>query len=142
MAYATLDQLSERFGEQMLVQLTDRASPPAGAIDASVVTRALADTDAMIDGYLAGRYVLPLAETPDLLTDLALTIAIYKLHTFAPDPKIEKDYELALKSLRDIAAGTIRLNVAGLEPAASGNSGVVTNDRERPLTEQTLKGYI
>ena len=73
--YATLDQLTERFGERMLVQLTDRASPPAGTVDADVVARALADTAAVIDGYLAGRYVLPLAQTPPLLADLALAIA-------------------------------------------------------------------
>ena len=55
MTYATLDQLTDRYTERLLRQLTDRAAPPAGAIDAEVVDRALADTDAVIDGYLAGR---------------------------------------------------------------------------------------
>jgi hypothetical protein len=57
----------------------------------------------MIDGYLAGRYQLPLTEVPPLVVDLAQVIAIYKLHPFEPDPKISNDYNQALKTLRDIA---------------------------------------
>ena len=69
MGYVTQQQLVDRFGERLLLQVADRADPPAGTINADVVARALADTDAMIDGYLAGRYILPLAATPPLLTD-------------------------------------------------------------------------
>lgn len=142
MPYATSDQLIERFGERMLVDLSDRADPPAGAIDAGVVARALADTDAVIDGYLAGRYALPLSETPPQLVDLALGIAIYKLHRYAPDDKIKADYDGAMKSLAQIAAGTIRLPAAGVEPAGSTGSGVETVDRERDLTPEGMRGFI
>lgn len=142
MTYATLAQLTDRYGEKTLRQLTDRASPPAGVVDAAVVDRALADADAVIDGYLKGRYVLPLADTPPLLADLAQAIAIYKLHVRAPDPKIEKDYENAMRSLREIAQGIVRLDIAGVEPAASGASGVKTTDRDRPMTADNLKGFI
>src|SRR5581483_5414709 len=142
MSYATQEELIDRYSERMLVQLTDRAQPATGEIDAAVVARALADTDATIDGYLKGRYRLPLAETPPLVTDLALQIAIYKLHRKSPDEKIRKDYDDALRTLRDIASGTVRLDVAGVEPAASGASGVKTNDRERPLTPENLKGFV
>jgi phage gp36-like protein len=140
--YATLEELTERFGERMLLQLTDRASPPAGAIDQAIVDRALADADAVIDGYLAGRYQLPLSEVPPLVVDLAQVVAIYKLHPFEPDPKISKDYDQALKTLREIAQGVVRLPAAGIEPAAVSSSGVKTNDRERPFTEDNLKGFV
>lgn len=146
MAYATLDQLTTRYTEQLLLQLTDRAVPPAGAIDQAVIDRALADTDAAIDGYLAGRYVLPIGETPPLLADLAQAIAIYKLHPFTPNDKIDKDYRDALASLAAIAKGTIRLPLPGLgagdEPASSGASGVVTTDREPVMTADSLRGFI
>ena len=52
MTYASQADLVGRYGESMLVDLTDRAEPPAGEIDAGVVTRALEDTDAAINGYL------------------------------------------------------------------------------------------
>jgi len=142
MAYSSLDQLTDRFGERTLVDLTDRAVPATGVVDEAVVTRVLADTDAMIDGYLASRYKLPLAATPPLVADLAATIAIYKLHRRAPDQKIADDYHAAIRALRDIAAGTVRLDVAGVEPEAAGTAGVTTTDRDRDMTPDNLKGFI
>lgn len=143
MAYATLQQLIDRFGERMLVALTDRADIPAHVIDQAVIDRALADTDALIDGYLMARYVLPIVgAVPPLLADLAQAIAIYKLHVQAADPKIEADYKDALRALQQIASGTIRLPVAGAEPATQGGSGAVVTDRERPFTAENMKGFI
>lgn len=142
MSYTTSTQLAERFGERLLTQLTDRSTPPSGVIDPEVVDRALADTDAVIDGYLAGRYALPLQTTPPLLADLALAIAIYKLHPFAPDPKIDADYKEALRSLGLIAAGTIRLPAAGIEPASAGSLGVTATDRDRDMTPDNLRGFV
>lgn len=142
MTYATLAQLTDRYGAQMLVNLTDRAAVATGAIDEAVIDRALADTDALIDGYLAGRYVLPLAMTPPLLVDLAGAIAVWKLHAHKPDDKIEADYRDARKTLDAIARGDVRLPVAGVEPAGTGGSGARITDRDRPFTEGNLKGFI
>lgn len=140
MPYTDLDQLTDRFGERLLLDLADRDG--SGMVDAEVVSRTITDTDATIDGYLAGRYKLPLGTTPPLLADLAQAIAIYKLHTYEPDPKIAEDYKNAMRQLRELANGTIRLTAAGVEPASSGSSGVQTNDRDRPMTEDNLRGFI
>lgn len=142
MNYASQDQLVERYGNQLLVDLTDRATPPSGAIDADVVTRALDDTNALIDGYLKGRYLLPLATTPPLLTDLAQQIAIYKLHKQMVSDKIQRDYDGAIATLKQIANGIVRLDVAGVEPAASGSQGVQFNDRDRDMTPDNMTGFI
>lgn len=143
MPYATIEQLKERFGEQLLVQLTDRAEVATGEVDEDVVDRALADAGAEIDGYLAARYRLPIdGDVPPLLLDLALIVAIYKLHPFEPDPKITRDYEAAQKKLLQISQGIIRLAIEGVEPATSGASGVQASDRPRDLTPDNLKGFI
>lgn len=142
MPYATQAQLSDRFGADLLVRLTDRGPLPTGEIDSDVVARALADADALIDGYLAARYQLPLATVPALVVDLALAIAVYKLHVFQPDPKIEADHKAALSTLRDIARGDIRLAVAGVEPVTSDGGGAVVTDRERPFTADKMTGFI
>ena len=142
MTYATLQQLSDRYGEEMLVLLTDRADVATGLIDAAVINRALADTDAMIDGFLKGRYILPLSETPPLLADIAQMISIWKLHRHQPNEKIEKDYKEAMSLLDRIATGKIRLPIDGAEPATSGGSGARITDRARPLTAENLKGFI
>lgn len=142
MSYASQADLVKRFGTDLLVDLTDRASPPAGEIDADTVTRALADTDAVIDGYLKGRYRLPLSSTPPLLRDLAQAIAVYKLHRDTVADKIRTDYTDALKMLAAIGVGAVRLDVEGAEPESSGATGVRTTDRERPLTPENMKGFI
>ncbi|WP_054007883.1 gp436 family protein [Cypionkella psychrotolerans] len=142
MTYATQQQMTDRYGAAQLVMLTDRAAVASGSIDAAVVARALSDSDAVIDGYLGGRYTLPLVSVPPLISDLAQSIAYWKLHISEPDPKTRTDYESALKMLKDIATGTIRILAAGVEPASSGTSGVQVTDRERPFTEETMKGFI
>lgn len=142
MPYASLDLLIERYGERMLVQLTDRASPATGGVVAEVVDRALADTDAAIDGRLLGRYRLPLAATPPLLVDLAIAIAIHKLHVSTVPTKIEQDYRDAIATLNQIAKGEVKLPVAGIEPPSSGAAGVVAIDRERDFTPENMRGFI
>lgn len=141
MTYATLDHLLDSFGPDLLVQLTDRGEVATGQINADIVERALRDTDAKINGYL-GRYQRPLSEVPELLVDLAQVIAIYKLHRFKPDPKIKDDYDEAMRTLRDISNGIVTLSIAGAEVPGTEGNGVRITDRERPLTEANLKGFI
>ena len=142
MPYCTLAQLTDRYGQPMLIDLTDREEPLTGAIVVGVVDRALADADATIDGYLKGRIQLPLIATPPLLADLAQVIAVYKLHRNTVSEKVRQDYEDAMRSLREIANGAIRLDVAGVEPTSSGASGVRVTDRERDLTTDSMKGFV
>ena len=136
MPYATLQQLIDRYGERMLVRLTDRGESANLQIDGDTVDRALADADALIDGYLGGRYALP------LVVDIAQRLAIWNLHTSTTDEKVAADYKAALATLRDISTGAVRLPVAGVEPASSGASGVQVTDRERPFTAENMKGFM
>ena len=73
MGYATQQDLVERFGEEELIQLTDREH--AQLIVADVIDRALSDADAEIDSYLGVRYTLPLVSIPVLLVGVAANIA-------------------------------------------------------------------
>ena len=143
MPYCTQSQLIQRFGEAMLIALTDRADVPAGVVDGAVVTRGIAEADAMIDGYLGGRYALPLAATPALIANLSQVITLWILHLSEPEAKVKADHDAAMRSLRDIAQGVIRIpDAAGIEPVSSGASGVQIVDRERPFTESNMKGFI
>lgn len=142
MTYATLQQLIDRFGEQTLIACTDRGVAAQGEIDIAAVDRALADTDATINSRVGIRYRLPLDPVPTQVTDLAQAIAIYKLHVFAPDPKIKDDYLDAMRTLREIADGVAKLDAAGIEPSSSGASGVQYIDRDRPLSPESMTGFI
>lgn len=142
MTYATLQQLTDRYGEQMLVMLTDRGDVATGDIDVAVINRSLTDTDSMIDGFLKDRYILPIVATPPLLADIAQMIVIWKLHRHQPNEKIEKDYKEAMSLLDRISTGKVRLPIDGVEPATAPTNGVRITDRERPLTAENLKGFI
>ena len=143
MSYVTLSQLTDRFGEQMLIALTDRGADALGVVDTDVINRALAETDALIDGYLSGRYALPLSTTETLLVGVAGAIAIYTLHRYEAPEKIAADYKMAIRTLEQLSNGTIKLTAAGVEAPSTGTTGVQITDRERPFTEDNLKnGFI
>jgi phage gp36-like protein len=141
-SYTDLDQLTDRFGSKMLVNLTDRSDPRTDAVDTDIVDRALADTQAVIDGHLVGKYALPITDVPPLIAELAATIAIYKLHIYTPDEKIGDDYKQALRSLESIAKGTIKLSIEGAPAAAGQSSGARLTDRKRPMTAANMTGFI
>jgi phage gp36-like protein len=128
MAYASLDQLTERYAERDLRNITD---PDAQALDAARAGQALADADAEIDAWLATRYVLPLADaagqplpTPLALVRCACDIAIYRLQTLRPSDDIKdarQRYEDVLKLLKAITEGDVSLPGAKLRDDVADN---------------------
>lgn len=142
MPYVTLAQLIERYGEPALVAVTDRAEFATGVVNEASIDRAIADADALIDGYLVRKYALPLAEAQPLLVKIAGSLVFYDLHTYQPDEKIVNEQKLALAMLRDIASGTIALTVAGLEADNVAGSGARITDRDRLMTQDNMKGFI
>lgn len=142
MSYATIQMLTDRYGEEMLIALTDHGEVATGIIDADTVARALTDTDGIIDGFLAGRYVLPLADVPPLVADIAQAITVWKLHRTTPSDKIKDDYKEAMAMLDRIARGTVTLSLAGVEPDTTSGSGARMTDRDRPMTAENLTGYV
>lgn len=141
-SYTDLARLTARYGAAMLLRATDRAEDATGTIDAAVVQKACDDATALIDGYLAARYALPLVTVPPLIAAVAEDVAIWRLHPYETDPKLRADYEAALRTLRDIGTGIIRLPAPGLDLPGTGGTGAQYTDRERPLTADNLKGFI
>lgn len=125
MPYVTQQQLIDRFGSEELIQLTDRAN--AGAIDTAVLNQAIADAGAEIDGYLAGRYQLPLATAPSILALYCGDIARYRLYDDAARDEVRKRYDDAIEFLKLVAKGTVRLGAD--EPAATGGAQMETGGR-------------
>lgn len=139
MPYATQQDLIDRFGEAELIQLSDRAEPPAGAIDATVVGKALADADDAINGYLAARYTVPVAPAPLILTRLACDVARYYLYEDQVTEAVRKRYEDAVAYLKDAASGKVTLGVDALgeAPADPGGPQVDAGDRTFSKGRQT-----
>lgn len=139
MAYATQQDLVERFGTQELAQLTD---PAAGVtIDAVAVSRALGDADAEIDSYLGARYALPLAAVPAVLVRVAADIARYYLWDDAAPDTVRERYKAAVALLKQLAGGaTVLAGTPGLEPAA-GSIAVQVSARTRQFGDALLDTF-
>jgi len=126
MAYAVQADLEQRFGEAELVRLTDRAAPPTGQVDAAVVTRAIADAEAEINGYLASRYTLPLGSTPEILKRLTCDLARYLLYDDVAPDQIRDRYKDAVALLKGIAEGKVSLAIdPASQPAPQAETDVV-----------------
>ncbi|MDH5478611.1 MAG: DUF1320 domain-containing protein [Nitrospinota bacterium] len=117
MSYITQADLETRFGADEIVRLADRDGDSAA--DAEVVAAAIADADALIDSYLAGRFTLPLTQVPTTLVRLACAIARYHLYDDKPGEHVAKEYSAALRALEKIANGEIHIGVDGADPAGS-----------------------
>ncbi|QBF31497.1 gp436 family protein [Thalassococcus sp. S3] len=142
MTYTTQADLETRYGTRELVRLTDRGEVATDQIDPAPVAAAIVDAAALIDGYLAKRYALPMASVPPIIKGLTEVIAYYNLHGSTPDEKADKDHDRALKKLEDIKDGVIALPIAGVTPEPTGDTGAKLTDRERPMTADSLKGFI
>lgn len=142
MAYATLQDLVDRVGADTVRQLTDRIDLDAGEIDAEAVDQALGDATATIDGHVAARYRVPLEPVPGMIRRIACDLARYYLMSGGSrgvDKDTERDWEAALRTLRDIASGSLTLQVAGIQ-AQTGGPAVLHTAPDRVFTAQTLKG--
>lgn len=124
--YCTLSDLIDRFGRDELVQLTDRAAVPTGDIDAAVVERAIGDAGQLIDGYVAGRYRLPLDPLPDLVRRIACDLARFYLHSNDPTEAVKDAHKEALRLLDRIAGGTVTLQAAGIGGTLAAPAGAPT----------------
>ena len=143
MAYCTLQDLKDRYGETELVQRTDRTHRPASTIDTVVVQRAIDDATALIDGYVAKLYVLPMSPVPPVLTRTASDIARYFLYGNAVDKDgpVAAAHAQALRWLGQVAAGTVQLEAAGVAPSASGGGQIRIAGPDRVMTRDSLGGF-
>lgn len=73
--------------------------------DPDSVGAAIADAVAEAEGYLAGRYVLPLPDVPPVLTGKLCDMARYRLWREEASPEVQQRYRDAVSWLKDLSAG-------------------------------------
>lgn len=141
MAYCVQTDIVNQLDTTTLIQLTDDAG--AGAVDATVVTRAIADADATIDAYCQGRYTVPLSPVPVKIRQVSVDIAIYNLFSRRDDtaPETRKDrHKEAIRFLERVADGKIDLGAATPAPATTGNAVDIANE-DRIFTRTKMTGF-
>lgn len=138
MPYSTIDDFTGRITETELIALTDEAG--AGEVDTTAVSKAIADADEEIDGYLGTRLPLPLSTVPSILKKYSVDIAIYNLYTLRQDsiPDIRRDrYKNAIAFLAKVAEGKISLGAS--DPAgAPPSTGIAYTANDQVMTAEKL----
>jgi phage gp36-like protein len=138
MPYCTRDILQANFGTIEISDLLDRDND--GGDDDDTLGNAIAYADAMVDGYLAARYVVPLADpTPKLIENIAADIVRYQLWGNNSPDELRKRYEDAIARLKDIMAG--KLQLPGAAAPESGASGIEYVETSRIFTMDTLSDF-
>lgn len=141
MTYVTQQQMIDRFSERELIQLTDRTNKPATTIDDIVVAGAIADAQALVDGYLGKVYQLPLALTPPVLTRISADIARYYLHGKSADKDgpVHRAYLEATSWLKDVSLGMVQIDAEGVAPAQAGGGSIRAKPADRVFTRGSLR---
>lgn len=143
--YCTIDDIQKQTSKDTLIQLTD--DNQSGEIDTVIADEAILYSETLINGYLAGRYSIPVVGAiPDMLKILAIDLSIYRLYsrriqTEIP-PHISEKYKNSIRILEQIQKGIISLSIA-----STGNvihmAVYKTNKsyRDRIFTKEFLDDY-
>lgn len=111
MDYCTIDDIETQTSTPTLIQLT--SDDGQEEVDRVVAQEAILYSSTLIDGYLRGRYTLPLDAHFPLLRILAIDLSIHRLYSRRMRDEmpevIENNYKNAISTLKDIQKGVISL---------------------------------
>lgn len=111
--YCTQQDIEKQVTTPTLIQLTSDDSQDV--VNETIAFEAILYSSTLIDGYLRGRYNLPLDTHFPLLRIIAIDLSIYRLysrrlHADMPEAILEQ-YKEAIKTLEKIQKGIITLEV-------------------------------
>ena len=127
MAYCTRQDLVDRIGEALLVELSDLERE--GQANEARIAAAIADADAEIDSYARARYDVPLSPVPASVKAIAVDLVIYRLlaargfDKASADEAVVDQHKAAIDWLQRLASGQVTL---GVERPAKDQGATVT----------------
>ncbi len=134
--------MQQRFGERDLIYLSEREDGPTDVINTAVIEQAINDASDVINGYLAGRYELPLVTVPNLLEQFCCDIARYKLGTNDVPEHVETRYKDAIKFLMSVAKGELSIGVDALGQDAKVQDTATIQSAGSVFAREKTKGFI
>lgn len=117
MAYATMDDLIERFGREEIAGTTTARTVPRGTLDKERIERILDDVSSSIDSYLQRRYMVPVRPVPAVLVRMCCLLARFDLangSSNVPSEPIKAGQQAAMAWLRDVASGKATLDAVAV----------------------------
>ncbi|NMX60201.1 DUF1320 domain-containing protein [Pseudomonas sp. WS 5079] len=120
MRYCTRADIGSAIPERTLIQLSND-DPAARQPNEAVIEDGVRQAEELVDGFLRGRYNLPLDPVPTVLRDAAMYLARYWLYQRRPEgtvPDAVKDSRKdTIKLLESIRDGVVTLGMSTGEAA-------------------------
>ena len=141
MPYCTKPDILEQLDEDILIQLTD--DNDLGVVDDDVITRAIADADAEIDGYCGTRYSVPFSTVPGIIRKMSVDISIYNLYARrkgAPEDR-QKRYDNAIKFLVNVSKKLVSLGADDPDAPPSDTHKPEIDQSDRIFTRDKMSGF-
>lgn len=133
MRYCTLADLLLAIPEHTLIQLSSDDVSATG-IEMPVVEEAVRQAEELVDGYLRGRYNLPLDPVPSIIRDITVNLARHWLYARRPEGNdlpeaVTRTWKAGLQMLEAIRDNKITL---GMPSGASAPEPGEIKVRARP----------
>ena len=138
--YITVQNLISSMSKQTLIQLSNDDTS-AKEIDVTIVDIAIVGAGELVDGYLHGRYTLPLSPVPTIINAICIDLARYSLYSRRPESGLPDtvitNYKNSIKLLESIQTGKLHLGVKGM-PDLQPESGEI---KVQSSSKIDLSGY-
>ncbi|GLH34003.1 hypothetical protein BR1R5_33910 [Pseudomonas sp. BR1R-5] len=143
MRYCNRTDIGNSIPELTLLQLSND-DPAAEQPNESVIEDGVRQAEELVDGYLRGRYVLPLDPVPTVLRDAVVYLTRHWLYQRRPEgvvPDAVKDSRKdTIKLLESIRDGVVTLGMPTGQ-AAPEPGEVRVRSRRKQFTDDMWKGY-
>ncbi|QCI65633.1 DUF1320 domain-containing protein [Phreatobacter stygius] len=125
MMFLTVEDMVATFGEEEMLQLAGTGPRDMRSLDRPKVEEAITHAVTMVQGYVRSRWPAVVPGGTPMLQGYAADIARWRLRgrggqQTAMNETVQKRYDEAIRTLRDIAAGKLTLD---LDPATAAVTG-------------------
>ena len=144
MRYCSLDDLQLAIPPQTLIWLSND-DESATAVNAGVVEQAVVQAEELVDGFLRGRYNLPLSPVPTIVKDMTVNLPRHWLYARRPEGNelpdaVVRTYKSAMSLLETIRDGKLTIGQPTGEALAEPGE-VKVRARHRIFGQDTLDRY-
>jgi len=135
-----------RYGETQMIRLSRPEDRTAETVDEVKVNTALSDASDIINGYIRGRYHVPVAVPPDSIIRATCALARYDLaqgEATTPSDEMTAARKDTITWLENIAKELVNLDIPAAQPTGHDavGSGPRMSDRDRFMSLDTLRGF-
>ncbi|OGU13870.1 MAG: hypothetical protein A2076_13160 [Geobacteraceae bacterium GWC2_53_11] len=142
--YCTLADIEKkRIPTDMLITLTDEEN--LGVINEETVAGCIHDAQVLFEGYMRGRYQLPLNPVPPLATSIVADLTCFNLYALKPQFEVPKTIndrnDTALRLMARIQDGKMPLYDPVEAPPATGSNSVQFTTPASVFTSDSLRNF-